>query len=263
MTDALRQAAINSTPLRFSRLKLMGISPAHYAAGSDPSSSAIAIGNAADQLILTGAVPLVFPGKVRRGKEWDAWSADHEGELIVTAKELAAATGMAKALRQNTDACRMLDGLIQQTMYWDLNGRSCRGTPDVRGESFLTDLKTGETSDPRFFPWKVRRFAYHAQLAWYRDGAHRNDYGPITDTYIVAIEQAPPYVVTPFRLNEHLLEIGDKQWRTWFEHLRTCEESGRFPGYSDSIVDLDLPDPEDEMIEIGSAGETSTVEEDA
>lgn len=260
MTTELEQAAINATPVRFSHLKRMGQSPAHYAAGIEPSSSSIDVGSAIDALLLGGAQPLTFPGKVRRGKEWDAWSAAQDPDaVIITAKEMSAATGMAKAVRQHKEASRLLEGVRKETLLWDHNGRSCRGTPDVRGETFLTDLKTGETSDPRRFPWKVRNFAYHAQLAWYRDGMKRSGMAAPDNIYIVAVEQAAPYVVTVFRLSDHILELGDRLWRTWFEHLRLCEESGRFPGYSDSTVELDLPDPDEEYFEMASAG-TSTKE---
>jgi hypothetical protein len=152
------------------------------------------------------------------------------------------------------DAVRLLTGVRQQTLYWDFSGRACRGTPDVRNdaERFLTDLKTGETSDPRFFPFKVKRFAYHAQMAFYESGCALNGYD-IADSYIVAVEQAPPHVVTIFHLNPTLIEHGAKLWRLWFEQLQVCEASGEFPPYSQSIVDLTLPD--DEEIDISDAVE--------
>jgi hypothetical protein len=156
------------TPLRFHRLKLMGRSPAHYAAAVEAETTeAMETGTAADALLLTDRKVLAYPGKTRQGKEFDAFCEANKGALIVTKTELAKAQGIAEAVANCADAWRLLSGIKQQSLYWTFQGRECRGTPDVRGENFLTDLKTGETSDPRFFPWKVKRFAYHAQMAWY------------------------------------------------------------------------------------------------
>lgn len=258
MSDELLQATINAEPLRFSRLKRMAQSPAHYAAAVEQSTSAMSIGNAADVLILGGSV-LAYPGAVRRGKEWEAWrDAQEPGALIVTQKELAAAQGMARAVAMHEEATRLLTGTIRETLYWTLDGRSCRGTPDAFGPNHLTDLKTSETSDPRRFPWKVRQYAYHAQLAWYRQGLALTGHPVPEAAYIVAVEQTPPHVVTVFRLTEHVLDLGARLCRLWFEQLRVCEASGQFPGYALSPVELDLPDDDsDVLIEIGAAGEAT------
>lgn len=239
-------------PLRFSRLKLMGRSPAHYAAYVEDETEAMETGTAADLLLLGGRPVLAYPGAVRRGKEYDAFCADNPNALIVTQAEAAKALGIAEAVTKHEDARRLLDGARQQTLRWTFQGRACRGTPDVRGDGFLTDLKTGETSDPRFFPWKVKRFAYHAQLAWYETGCGLLGHD-IAESYIVAVEQAPPHVVTVFRLTPNLIELGARLWRLWFEQLQVCEASGHYPPYAQSVVDLDLPDDED--IEIRDAVE--------
>lgn len=263
--EAGRMALINSTPLRFSQLKRMGQSPAHYAAGVEPSSGSIDIGNAADNLILGGVPVICYPGATRRGKEWEKWRDDQDpSALIVTRTQLASAEGMARSVQKHRDALRLLDGIVRETQFWTLQGRSCRGTPDVWAGRRLVDLKTSETSDPRRFPWKVRQFAYHAQLSWYQDGLHLAGLGRPEECYIVAVEQAAPYVVTVFRLTEHILDLGARLCRLWFEQLRTCEASGQFPGYSQSIVDLDLPEYDDgELLEMHSAGVTEEETVDA
>ncbi len=241
-------------PLRFSRLKLMGKSPAHYAAYVPQETGAMETGTAADRLLLGGGPVLAYPGAVRRGKEYDAFAAANPDALIVTQKEGAIAYGIAEAVTACPDAMRLLTGIRQHTMLWDFNGRPCRGTPDVRGDGFLTDLKTGETSDPRFFPFKVRRFAYHAQMSFYETGVALANLPPVSESYIVAVEQAPPHVVTVYRLTAATIELGARLWRLWLEQLQVCEASGAFPPYSQSIVDLDLLD-DNELVEIGDAVE--------
>jgi len=243
----------NTDPLRFSRLKLMGKSPAHYAAYVPTPTGAMETGTAADRLLLGGAV-LAYPGPVRRGKDYEAFCAANPGALIVTQREGEIAHGIAEAVTACPDAMRLLQGERQHTIYWDFNGRACRSTPDVRGDGFLTDLKTGETSDPRFFPFKVRRFAYHAQMSFYETAVQFSNLPPVTQSYIVAVEQAPPHVVTVYRLTEQTIELGARLWRTWLEQLQVCEASGSFPPYSQSIVDLELFE-DGELLELGDAAE--------
>lgn len=240
-------------PLRFSRLKLMGKSPAHYAAYVPEPTGAMETGSAADRLLLGGKV-LAYPGPVRRGKDYEAFAAAHPDALIVTQKEGEIAYGIAEAVTNCPDAVRLLTGIRQETMFWDFNGRPCRGTPDVRGDGFLTDLKTGETSDPRFFPFKVRRFAYHAQMSFYETGVALAKLPPVRESYIVAVEQAPPHVVTVYRLTAATIELGARLWRLWLEQLQVCEAAGAFPPYSQSIVDLELFD-DNELLELGDAVE--------
>lgn len=243
---------MSQVPLRFHRLRLMSRSAAHYAAAIElPQSADVEIGSAADRLILGGGRVLVYPGPVRRGHQYDAFVEDNPDALIVTAKEGAQALGIAEAVEKCPDAVRLLTGVRQETLYWSFSGRECRGTPDVRGDGFITDLKTGETSDPRFFPFKVKRFAYHAQAAFYEQGCAMLGHD-VTESYIVCVEQAPPHVVTVFRLTPNLVEMGDRLWRLWFEQLMVCEASDAWPPYSQSIVDLEFPD-DDQLIEVGSA----------
>ena len=251
-------------PLRFSALRQMAKSPAHYAAHllQEPeTTSAMDVGTAADLMILGGRKVVAYPGQVRRGKEFEAFAQEHAADVIVTKAEHAKAEGIATAVANSPDAVRLLGGLRQHTEHWTINGRTCRGTPDVRGDWYIADLKTGRTSDPRRFGWQVRQFAYHAAAAWYLNGCRIVErYGSMpSDAYIVAVEQESPHVVTVFQLTDHALELGERLWRTWFEQLQVCEASDSFPPYSQSIVDLDVPDDED--IDIGDAVElVSTTE---
>lgn len=210
------------------------------------------IGTAADLLILGGRRVVAYPGPVRRGKDFDAFCCANANAVILTQREYACAMGIAEAVAGCADAVRVLTGARQETQSWPFMGRACRGTPDVRGVDFITDLKTGETSDPRRFHWKVLRYAYHAAAAWYLGGLGLAGFHAVRHAYIVAVEQTPPHAVTVFQFTDRVLDMGDRLCRLWFEQLQVCEASGAFPPYSQSIVELDLPD--DEAIDLGDAG---------
>lgn len=224
-------------PIRFSRLKLFGKSPAHFVGQPPPDSSAIDVGAAAHSMILGGRRIVAYTAGRRYGKEFDKFAADNADALILTSGEYRRAERMAAAVMSHADAMRVLDGVREQTMTWNVQGRACRGTPDVRGETFITELKTGETSDPNYFPFKMRRFCYHGQLAWYSDGAVLAGHPDPRDHYIVAVEAAPPHVVTVFNVSDWI-DLGRRIVRLWFERLRQCEAANEWPGYSQAIVRL-------------------------
>lgn len=238
-------------PIRFSRLKLFGKSPAHFAAALEQESSAMDIGSAAHSLVLGGRDVVAYPGKVRRGKEYDQFVLENPEALILTRAEFGRASRMAGAVKGNADAMRVLDGDREQTIFWRVQGRACRGTPDVRSDKFITELKTGETSDPRFFPFKLRRFCYHGQLAWYSDGAVLSGLPDPEEHFVVAVEATYPHVVTVFRITKDTIDQGRKMIRLWFERLIQCEAAKEWPGYCQSIVDLELPNENFEMLDAG------------
>lgn len=244
LVDADRpRAPTADDPLRFSRLKKFSQSAAHFLGATEPSASGIDIGKAAHSMLLGGVQVVEYTASAqRRGKVFDAFCADNPGALILSSSEYRRASGMTDAVRANPLAMRVLDGEREKTYTWRLQGRLCRGTPDVRGKNFLTELKTGETADPRFFPFKVRRFCYHGQLAWYSDGAVLAGLPGPEEHYVVAVEAAPPHVVTVFRIAPETIEKGRRLVRLWFERLLQCEAAQEWPGYSQSVVELALPD---------------------
>jgi len=236
--------------LRFSKLKRFSMSPAHYIGAEDHASSGIDVGSAAHSMLLGGPEVIAYTGGRRYGKAYDAFAFDHPNALILSASEYRRANGMVKAVQRDPLAMRVLDGEREQTYTWKLQGRLCRGTPDVRGKTHIAELKTGETADPRFFPFKVRRFCYHGQLAWYSDGAVLAGLPDPEEHYVVAVEAAPPHVVTVFRIARETIEMGRRLCRLWFERLLQCEAANQWPGYSQSVVELALPDFESEPFEV-------------
>ena len=86
-------------PVRFSNLRLMAKSPAHYRAALDgerEDTLAMRLGRLVHALVLGGDY-LVWDG-TRRGKEWDRFAEENAGREIVTASELAQAEPVAAAV---------------------------------------------------------------------------------------------------------------------------------------------------------------------
>jgi hypothetical protein len=232
----------------------MGQSAAHYIADQVVKTTCMERGSAVDALVLGTSSVVAYPGKVRRGKEWEQWRSEQDPQaLIVTQKGLIVAEAMRASVLASPPAMQVLAGKHQQEIEWEYLGRKCVSHLDVAAfdSSYVTELKSSQTSNPGQFRWKALKMAYHAQLAFYRLAVeYATGIKPRT-AYIVAVESSAPYVVTTMRLTDRVLELGERMVRLWFERLLQCEAANEWPGYAQSIVDLDAPDDVDLNFDLG------------
>lgn len=237
-------------PVRFSHLRCVGLkSAAHLAANVSESTPAAEKGTAAHAIIFgTRRVVGYFEGKQRRGKEWDAFQADNGDAEILTHSDYADALGMATAVQSHEMAMRALEGTHEKTLLWLHGGVECRATPDAWTSKRITELKTSFSSHPDKFSYLARKVAYGAQLDYYATALRSLKLADPQEHLIVAVESAPPYVVTIFRMSERALEVEAKRWRGWFEKLLVHKASGVYGGYSDAVIDIDVPEEGAELI---------------
>ncbi len=238
-----------SGPVRFSRLKLMGKSAAHYRLGKGDETASMRKGSAVHSYLLGDAGKVaVYEGKRdQRTAAYQAFLAEHPDTLILSPREAEDVQGMRRSIQKHPRAVELLSGIREERIEWTLAGRACAGTPDVvhlhaDGSKTLVELKTSQSAAPDLFRWQSRKLAYHAQLAWYARGLEAalvHKPGPVTEQYIVAVESSPPYPVTIFKVTDALRAAGDRQWRVWFEQLLVCERTGNWPGYVECDVELD------------------------
>jgi hypothetical protein len=229
--------------VRYSRLKLMALSPAHYQAWADKETAAMERGRAFHSMVLGGPEVMPYPGKVRHGKEWEAFAAANENAMILNRTDYALAAGMAEAVLRHRDAPRVLAGEHEVEIDWSCLGRPCQSHVDVIGEGGLvvTELKSSVSSSPDRFPFLAHRMNYAGQLAFYRQAVEATRAVKVRDVYVVAVEQTPPHVVTVMRAEDDFLELGDKTVRIFMERLLACEAANEWPGYVQSIVPLHAP----------------------
>jgi hypothetical protein len=252
------------SPLHFHQLKWMAESPAHYKyrlTHRTPPTRAMRIGTALDQLVYSMLGFADMPGAYQESTAVTLALGDKpppkRGASHVT--DGAIVLGMYEALRAHSDAWALLtEGTSQRTFQWDLGGRTCEGTPDNFTGSRLVSLKTTRSSHPRRFVRDAGWRGYHAAESWYALGLSLAGLASIDETFIVAVENMAPYCVTVFEVTEEAELAGQKLWRSWFERLRACEESGHFPGYTEARVPFDVPD--DGALALTIDGEETEIE---
>lgn len=60
---------------------------------------------------------IVYPGKVRRGKDWDKFKAKHKGKAIVTQGQKDTAEGLVRAVKNSPVAQNYLDGTPEVSLF--------------------------------------------------------------------------------------------------------------------------------------------------
>lgn len=243
-------------PVRWSNLKWMAESPAHYRYNLDnpvQPTPAMRFGSLVHGILLgfQYGKPAVFDGE-RRGKAWTEFKEQFSSVEIVTVDEWDGAMACADAVRWNPVCGHMIDaGAKEHRITWDIAGRPCSGTPDVHGD-ILLDLKVTPYTNPARIAWHVRKMMWHAQLAWYKHGIEANG-GSVSDVYLVCVTPKPPYLPVAYWLKPESIDAGTKQWRLLFERLLVCEASNEWPGYAQDVLPLGIDD--DESLTLSIAGE--------
>ncbi len=246
------------TPIRFSRLKKMAKSPAHFLAYDDTQTSAMLVGQATHAYLLGQKERVaVYTGGRRddRIKAWQEFKAEHAGQVILIPSEFETTEQMRRAVERHPRAMELLEGECEKTIHWEIGGRKCKGTPDcVRvftDRKRVVELKTGQTSSPGLFFWQAKKMFYNAQIDWYSHGVDLSmSYAkvPTEEHFIVAVESAAPFPVTVINCRPSILNAGRRTWRSWWETLINCEASDMFPGYAQGDVDWeDIEGADDEL----------------
>lgn len=247
------------TPVRFSRLKKMAASPAHFLAYDDRTTSEMLIGQATHAYLLGQKHRVaVYTGGRRddRIEKWKEFKAEHAGQTILIPSEFEETQAMRAAVERNKRAMELLEGEQEKTIEWEIGGRKCKGTPDVvrcfTDRKRIVELKTGRTSSPGLFFWQARKMFYNAQVDWYSHGAGLTMSYPKLPTeehFIIAVESKSPYPVTVINCRPSILEAGRKIWRGWWETLLNCEASDIFPEYAQGDVDWEDTEGADDELE--------------
>jgi hypothetical protein len=253
--------------LRASTLKAIGRSALHCMhAMRSPYEPTLAmrLGLGAHSLLLGGPPVVTYPGKVRRGKEWDAFELEHAGSIILSEREAETAHAINEAIRADPISSRVLfqPGMIyEDTIEFDWQDKPFRATPDARGHRHVVDLKTTRDAEPERFQRDAIRMAYHAQLALYGLAMEAVNGHKPTESYIVAVESKPPHAVTVLELTPRAIDAGERLCREWLDKFKACEAAGSWPGYAQAVVPFDvLPSMDDFQFADDDATEEGTEE---
>lgn len=242
-----------------SALDLVHRSPAHYYAWvrgelADEDSPALAFGRAFHTALLEPEKYerryIVEPdfgdcrfkeNKARR----DDWRREAAGKVPVEATDARRIERMVESVRRHPRARNLIaGGQPEVTVKWtdDATGLTCKGRvdyyrPDLR---LIVDAKTALDASPSAFRKSCASYGYGRQEAMYRAGFAA--IGKAVEHFVfLAVEKEPPYLVGLYTLSGESVARGHESIRKDMETMAECLRTGRWPGYSDELVELELP----------------------
>ena len=256
--DYLAIQAVN-----WSSLKQIARSPRHYRhllANPLPDKDDFRLGRALHTLVLEPDLfheqyaiwPAVSPTtgkKTRRaGGEWDAFESLHlnAGRTILREQDVEGIQAMAASIHTDPTCAAWLDGMhhVEHVLRWTdrETGMECKGRCDcITSDDILTDLKTARDHAPGAMARQASSLAYHAQLAFYLDGAQAMGLD-VHGAAILAVEKSPPYDCGVLTLSDEDLEAGRSHYRALLLRLAECRDRDEWPGvYQGKPQPLALP----------------------
>lgn len=235
--------------VNWSSLKHLQESPLHYRSYVDEGREdtvPLGLGRALHTAVFEpDEFPLeyvVFDGKIRRGKEWDAFKEANASKTILKRDEYRETLAKRDAVRRHPVAARYLtQGEAEKSIEWTdaETGLRCKARLDWLCNS-VCDLKGTKSVDARKFGYAAASYGYHCQLAFYREGV-RATTGRELDGVIIAVEHERPHDVGVFLIGDDEIYAGWEECRRLMKLLVECRENNHWPGRYESAQPLSLP----------------------
>jgi hypothetical protein len=112
-------------------------------------------------------------------------------------------------------------------------GILCRGRIDhINGR--VSDLKS--LADINACERSTARYLYHAQLAWYVDGAREAGLDTSEAPCLIFVESVAPFDVIVLEFTEEDLDAGRAVYRACLDRLAECRATGSWPGVSNGAA---------------------------
>lgn len=248
--DYHKHTAVGSSSLR----TIINRSPAHYLYDkTHPSESTPTqlFGQAIHAAILepdlfeqNAVIKPEFAGTGSRAKS-DEWHLANHGKMILKREQFEAIQGILKAIKDHPLAAKIVGaGRAEESLFWidPDTGIECKARFDFRHDGqFIVDAKSTLDASYASFRKDIANYGYHIQAAHYLEGARRA-YGESYDKFmILAPEKEPPHCLSLFLLDENAIAEGRALRHQALKTLANCIKTGVFPGYSQQIINIDLP----------------------
>lgn len=216
-------------------------------------SDAFVLGSAAHEWLLEGetwpqrhvVLPEDHDNRTKDGRaRVDAIRA--AGKRPVTADQWKQIQDMKAALDAHPFAgAAFRNGRPELSLFWrdERFGIWCRARPDFlpNAGTIVADYKTCVSAHPDDLRKSIADYGYDMQADWYMRGIKALGLMARPTFVFVFQEKAAPYLVTVVTLEEAALLAGGIKNERAAATFARCLRTGRWPGYADDVVALDIP----------------------
>lgn len=189
---------------------------------------------------------IVYPGPVRRGKEWEAFKVENKDRTIVTANEMREVDNLVKATKNSPIAMDLLRvGVSEPAFFTELNGVKVKVKLDRLGKGYVLDLKstTGNVRDAHSIKTKINKYSYDLSAAFYLDVVakcvkeYKLDLVVPTDFFWIFSSKDEGGNSQTYRATKSMIELGRRKYQLALDMIRKYKGCGWV--FEDSVVDLD------------------------
>ncbi len=192
---------------------------------------------------------VVGPDAARNSNIWKDFCQIHDEKTVIKPEQYTRAMLQRDACWKIPDIRKALSkGKAEVSAYWKdpETGVLCRCRPDFVHEAdagvVLVDVKTYSDARPDEFSRQCARMKYHRQDAFYSDG-----YGIAANVKVLAfiflsVEMPWPHAAAAAILDEDSRRTGISQYRFALDRYAKCLKEDHWPGYSDTISEMRLPE---------------------
>lgn len=244
-----------SSALSSSGIKKLLRSPAHYIVErekSKPPTESMRIGTAIHTLVLEPhrehevvEMPAFNARSSTERAARDAWLAEHAGAQAFDAETITRIRASVAAVRAHPAASALLsDGVAERSGFWRdaAEGIECRLRMDFhRTDGGIVDLKSCQDASPEGAARAIGQFQYHVSAAHYWSGCEHLFHASPAFWAFVFVETEPPFGVACYVLDAASLRAGMTLCARAYRSFRQCIESGRWPGYPETVESISAP----------------------
>lgn len=246
-----------ATGLSQSSIKDFIKSPAHYLVATEQTSEptpAMQLGTAFHAVMLQDkprehyAVKIKMDGRTKDGKAYnEQFALDNAGKAVINTEDEETLFKMRESILAHPLASKLAKGLTHKEFAVFGSIETNFGYVRLKGlidgysetEGYILDYKTCEDASPLGFIKAIRDRRYDiqsVQYPWLLNNAKMK----VKDFYFVCVEKVPPYAVGVYRIDlDNLIETG-KKWAWAINDFCECQNTGKFPAYSDDCITLSL-----------------------
>lgn len=204
---------------------------------------------------------VIWPGKTRAGKVWDAFEAQAvlDDKIVLRMVDDTALRLMVTSLREHPIAAKQFERGKERecVMVWYEGDILCKSKVDgFCNDDYptLTDLKTAANISPESIERAVVNFGYDVQNAWYLRGARANEVkdpnflftfvetgGTTPHPRIVNAKDEPRHAVRVLELEPAAVNRGEMILKQALDLWRACATSKSWAAYPNRIERTKLP----------------------
>jgi hypothetical protein len=258
VADMSNEAYHSHAAISKSHLDKVAKSPAHYWAHyldpnrvPTPPTDAMVLGTALHTAVLEphlwqqqfAVAPDGIDRRTKAGKDdWAAFQEWAKGKTVLSADDGQRIQRMAQAVHQHPASSFLLTlpGQREASYFWadDDTGLECKCRPDWHSDCgrLIVDVKTTKDASPREFARSVAAYRYHVQSHWYQ-----RPFPDAEQFLFIAVESQPPHLVAVYAATPAMVAAGGRAAERDLRLIASCREANTWPGYSDTIQPIDLP----------------------